>query len=460
MPRGRERVGCGVLAGSAAFAVSLLLSGVVAAADARPPRTLTLTEAVALALGNHPARLAEHARVSGARERIGEARAALLPQVTGLAEYLRATDDGVGTTVYWGAPGIPRVPSSSPRGGSLTDTFDNYLGGITAFQSLLDFGRRRGVVAQRTAEADREAARAELVDLDLTFGVSRSYYDLLAAREIVGVDQKAVDQRKEHLHDAEVKAAAGLEPEIDVYASKAELARAELNLADARNVAADAKLRLDDAMGIGAGGPDYELANALERRPVPAALDPLLAAAWSSRPDVRMLDAEARAADAVVREFTSDYFPAVGAAAGVDARGQGTDAARNGYVGLVVQWSLFNGFLTDHELAEAKARTEEVHHAMTELRQDIALQVQTAFLDLQAADKRIVKAEQTLEASRVELALAERRYQSGLGTILELIDAQRRNTEDKAAVVSTLASSSVAEAALARATGSRAAKPD
>jgi outer membrane protein len=81
------------------------------------------------------------------------------------------------------------------------------------------------------------------------------------------------------------------------------------------------------------------------------------------------------------------------------------------------------------------------------------MQVKSAFLDWHAADTRIVKAEQTLAASRAELDLAQERYQTGLGSIIELIDAQRRYTADRAASVQALADFSTAKAALARSVG-------
>ncbi len=77
----------------------------------------------------------------------------------------------------------------------LTDTFDNYLAAVSAYQYLFDFGRTRGLVEQRDAEADAEAARSRLVELDLVFQVSQAYFDLVAAKEIVTVFEQAVAQR-------------------------------------------------------------------------------------------------------------------------------------------------------------------------------------------------------------------------------------------------------------------------
>lgn len=79
--------------------------------------------------------------------------------------------------------------------------------------------------------------------------------------------------------------------------------------------------------------------------------------------------------------------------------------------------------------------------------------MKSGYLDWQAALQRIHRAEQTVTASRAELDLAQKRYEAGLGSIIELTDAQRRFTEDEAGYINALADFSIAKAALARDTG-------
>jgi len=441
-----------ILAASIAMAIP---RGTPAAGPAvlQPGETLTVARAVALALAYHPARQAAEASADAARERIGEARAGLLPHVFGVAEYLRGTDNGIGDTAYLPAPGAPRAPTTGRHVNQLTETFDNYLGALSAYQYLFDFGRTRGLVAQRSAEADAARARLQVVRLDLVYEVTKAFYDLVAAREIVRVFEQAVAQRTEHLHEAEVKARAGLRPDIDTFTAGAELARSKLRLTDARNAAATAKVALDNAMGLGPGAPDYRQPDDLPRGIVTGTLDGYLGRALQQRPDLQLLEDEARAAGAEIREYRSDYWPTVGAVAGVNTRGQDATPGTNFEGGVVVTWPLFDGYRTDHEVAEARLRQESVRHSIDELRQRIALQVQRSFLDWQASVERIRRAEQTVAASQVELELAAKRYETGLGSIIELTDAQRRFSEDGAQEVGAVAGFSIAKAALDRDTG-------
>ena len=438
---------------AAAIGCGLLVARVHAAdVPIEPGSELTLQQAVALALRYHPARLAAQSEAGAASERVGEANAALLPQIFGSAQYLRATDNSIGSTSYLGVLGLPRAASTG-RNVNSADTFDNYLMGVSAFQYLFDFGRTRGLIDQRRAEADVAQARLEFVELDLVFRVTQRYYERLAAKQKVRVFEKAVTQREAHLHEAEVKAQAGLKPEIDTYTAKAELARAKLHLVDARNALDDAKVALDNAMGLGANAPDYHQADTLTYAEITEPLESYLTTAFRQRADLKMLEDEARAAGAQISEFKSDYLPSVGATAGYSARGQALPADNNFDIGVVVTWPIFNGFLTDHEVAEAKLRQDAVRHAIEDLRQRVYLQVKSGFLDWQASLQRIHRAEQTVAASRGELDLAEKRYEAGLGNIIELTDAQRRFTEDEAGYVNALADFSIAKAALERDTG-------
>lgn len=429
----------------------------VAATAEEPPiapgEELTLERAVALALEHHPARMAAEAQAGAAGERRGEARAYLLPQVFGVTEYLRGTDNGIGDTAYLPALGVTRAPTQGRHVNQLTDTFDNYLAAVSAFQYLFDFGRTRGLVEQRDAEADAEAARLRLVELDLVYQVSKTYFDLVAAKEIVTVFEKAVVQRTQHLREAQVKSQAGLKPAIDVYTAQSDLARAQLQLVDARNGVATAKVALDNAMGLGEQAPEYRQSDQLSYEQITDTAERYLERAFAQRPDLKMLVDEARAAGAEIKQYRSDYLPQVGGVAGYNVRGQDGTPGNNYYAGLVVTWPIFNGFLTDHQVAEARLKQDAVKHGIEDLRQQIVLQVKRSFLDWQASLDRIHQAEATVAASRVELDLAEKRYDTGLGSIIELTDAQRRFTEDGAEQVKALAGFSIARAALDRDTG-------
>jgi outer membrane protein len=424
-----------------------------------PGAKLTLSQAISIALSNHPLAKQASDETRAAGERTAQARSYLAPQVLGVAQYLRTTDNGIGNTNFYNIDGaFPRLTGTNhnlPAGDftQSSETSDNYLGGIAVSQFLFDLGRRRGYVAQRRFEAEAAAAQERLTDLELIFEVSQCYFQLLEARQMVKVFEKALEQRGFHNHEAEVKAKAGLRPQLDVYITQAEVERAQLHLVDARNARDDAKVALDNALGSGEDAPDYEPAEVLTYSQIHDTPEALLKTAFELRPDLKIVEDQARAMGAQITEYRSDYFPTLSAVGGYTGVGTGLPVVNNFSAGIVLTWPLFNGFLTDHQIAEASLQQRALEHEIEDRRQRIILDVKTAFLNWQSSLERIDRAEKTLAASRVEIKLAEKRYQAGLSDIVELEDAERQYTEDDAEYANSLYGYSIAKAAVDRASG-------
>jgi outer membrane protein len=161
---------------------------------------------------------------------------------------------------------------------------------------------------------------------------------------------------------------------------------------------------------------------------------------------------KARAMGAQIVEYRSDYLPTVEAVAGYSALGTGLPVANNFNVGIEITWPIFNGFLTSHQVAETELRRKAIDAQIEDLHQLIILQVESAFQNWQASLLRISRAERALAASRVQLALAEKRYAAGHSDILELENAERFYTIDAATYVNALYGFSVARASVDHAT--------
>lgn len=423
----------------------------------QPGEKLTLEHAIELTLRNHPRGLQMKSEATAANERVGEARSALLPQVYSAGEYLRSTDNPIANTTYLNPGFIPRITGTlhggSPNAGQTFSSLNNYLGGVAVQQHVLDFGRVRGFIEQRDQEAHAASDQVQLTELDLIFEAAQRYFALLAAAQKVKVFQKAIDQRSEQLHAAEVKVSAALTPQIDVLTARAALTRARTDLLEAADQQAIARVALNTTMAMGRNAPDYELADVLTYKPVSQDLESSYTSALAMRPDLRALEAEARAAGAQITQARSDYFPSVAATAGYSAMGTALPAANNFNAGVLVTWPIFNGFLTEHQVEEAKANQNAIRYSIEELQLRIWLEVKSAYLELQTSLERIHQAEETLAASSGQLELADKRYNAGLGNIIELTDAERFYIQDDTGYVEALYGYSVAKAALDRVTG-------
>src|SRR5215472_6534299 len=264
----------------------------------QPGEKLTLERAIELTLRNHPRGLEMRSEALAATEREGEARAAMLPQVYSAAEYLRSTDNPIGNTTFLNPGFVPRITGTlhgEPAGAAQsfsTSTTNNYLGGVAVEQYLYDFGRVRGLIEQRNQDALAAKSLARATDLDLIFEAAQRYFALLAASQKVKVYRKAIDQRSEQLHAAQVKASANLTPQIDVLTAQAALARAKTDLLEAGDQQDIARVALNNTMAISRNAPDYELADVLTYKPVSGNLETYFNSAIAERPDLRALEDE------------------------------------------------------------------------------------------------------------------------------------------------------------------------
>ncbi len=443
-----------------AASLTLMLTFPAGAIGAEVPirqgQELTLEQAVHIALTLHPRILASASELGAAHEGVGIAESQLLPQTYGVGEYLRGTDNGIGDTAYIGGYEFPRLPGTqherSADAGQSFSTHDNYLTGLSIRQYLFDFGRVRGLIHERQYETAAAKARYDLERLNLILEVCQRYFDVLATRARIKVYEKSVEQRQEHLHEARLMAQAELKPQIDVYTTKAQLSRAQLDLIRARNAGADAKVALDNAMGLSENALEYHMADQLTWDPINTTLPQLLSDALVLRPDLQMMAHQAQAAGARVKIYRSDYFPTVQGAGAYETMGTGLPASNNFDVGIVVSWPIFNGFQTEHQVAQAKYDQDAIKHQIEDLRQQIVLEVTRSFLDWQAAVAAIGKAQSVLDASQEELHLAEHRYKAGLGNVVELEDAQTRFTLDSANYVDALYGYAVTKAVVQHAT--------
>jgi outer membrane protein len=224
-------------------------------------------------------------------------------------------------------------------------------------------------------------------------------------------------------------------------------------LVDARNGYSDARVGLDNAMGLSDMAPPYHLQEVRGYAPITGNLNSLISQAMRNRPDLKAMQDQVSAMGARITEYRSDYFPNASAVAGYAGMGTGLPAANNFNVGLIITWPIFNSFLTRDQVAEADYMRRSIQAEIEDLRQQIILQVQTTFLDSQSALEKLQFTQKAVDASQVELALAQQRYGTGLTDIVELEDAQRHFTEDDANYANALYAFAISKAAVDQATG-------
>jgi outer membrane protein len=157
--------------------------------------------------------------------------------------------------------------------------------------------------------------------------------------------------------------------------------------------------------------------------------DKVAAAAMAHRPDLSGLQAQVRALDLIVSSQRGGYFPALGASAAVTEAGpEVNQLAWNWNVGINLSWGFFQGGVTRAAVRQAEANRDALKAQLDTAELAARVQIETAQLAIRAAKSGLEAAREARANAQLRLKLAEGRYQTGVGNIIELGDAQLQAT--------------------------------
>lgn len=411
---------------------------------------LSLNQAINTALKEHPAVKQFRENMAASREGIGVARSAYFPQASFVGNY------------YYGNAfaSTNRKPLTAATGGALSSVGEaaagnTYFYQFQANQLLYDFGKTPNLVAESRAnfkgsEQDYFSTRQQVV-LDLR----TAYFGYLAARRAMKVQEETVRQNQELTKQAQGFYQVGLKAKIDVTKAEANLYQAEANLIQAKNNVSLARVSLMTAMGIKAW-PYQGVEDVLEVTPQPRPLEALLAQAKERRPELQKNRFQQEFNQAAIKVARAGYFPTFTstAAYGWQSLDQPfSTLPSNWYLGAAVTFPLFNGLNTQYAVSQSKAQLRAAVENYEVLRQNTTKEVNQAYLNVKSGWELIRATKKASEAARENLRLAWGRYQAGVGTIIEVTDAQVQFSQADLNFVQALYNYRVFEAQLDKAVG-------
>ncbi|HEX4960826.1 MAG TPA: TolC family protein [Thermoanaerobaculia bacterium] len=388
-----------------------------------PPRPiLTLDQALATAGSRQPQLQAAAAATLAAQARSGQALAALRPQVSGIGSYQRATANFVSR------PGALPRQLGSGDGGESSESFGFYSFGLSASYLLYDFGQGRD--RWRSAEASFASQRGSerATASQVRFAVRTAFFQARAARALVTVAEETLANQRKHLEQTKGFVDVGTQPPIALAQARTAVSNAQVQEINAVNAYDTAKAQLNQAMGI-EQSTDYDVADETPP-PVPAedgSPDALLDEALRARPEIAALADQVRAEELVVRALRSSYWPSLGLATGVTDAGDrvlGGGLTWNVSAALQLSVPIYLGGSTGAQIAEGQANLSGARSQLAIERLQVRLEVEQARLAVLAAKSVLAASGDALENAQDQLHLAEGRYETGVGSIIELGDAQ------------------------------------
>ena len=383
-----------------------------------PPgyQALSLSDAQALALKNNPqisvARLIALAQHQVTRE----VRSALWPTITG---NITAADSNPDARITAGALNQPRV---LPRA----------AGGTFISQLITDFGRTTNLASSAAFTERAEAQNALATKQQILLAVHQSFYGALQAQAVLRVAQETVKARQTVDNQVEALFRSQLKSELDASFARVNLAQAKLLLLDAENNANAAMANLSAVLGFPALQNFYLVETTEPAAPPPANVDQLIGEAMAQRPEIQSLNFQLQSAQKfriAERDLMLPTIRALGAFGGAPVRDDLILSPWYTAAGVNLELPIFNGFLYSARAREAGLRAEAARDRLRDIQDRISRDVRTSWLNASSAYDRLAVTRQLLEQANLALSLAQSRYNLGLGSIVELSQAQLQQTQ-------------------------------
>ena len=427
----------------------LLVCLLTAPAAAQPQQeVLTLEQAIAIAERVQPALAQSRAAVEAARGRADQARVARRPTV------MLSASAGVGSN--------PPRPCADDPDETCGGFFDPTTGtGVAAQASwrIYDFGQTAAAVRAADLSARASQITVETDVLDVRTGVEIAYLEAVARQRLIGVAETTVKSEELHLDQAKRFVAAQIKDPIEVVQAQARAANAKSALAQARSAQAIALANLRAAIGWLDASRAPVVAGSWPTPPAhePRHLAALVEDARRQRTELRALDAQIAAADASLDAAIASRRPVLAATASSQWNPDEADwtPEPSWTAGITLSWQLFDGGRARAEQRIARANVTSAKAQRDALLVSLTSQLELARAQIVANRANVAASNEAVTAARAQLQLAEARYTQGLGSQIELADAQTAVTTAEGNLVQAEWQLAEAWAQLRRALGTR-----
>ncbi len=397
---------------------------------------MTLSEAMAYAHQHQPAILTALARVRQSSEEAKVPSGQWLPVVGLTGQILGGTTNN--TTASYVTPffmDIPRIggtPISLP--GSMRPYPSTFVAaGIS--QEVFDFGRISAQRAAADALVEVQKNSATVSRLDVDFAVEESYFAVWAAKGVLKASEDAYERAKVHRDFANAGVRSGLRPPIELTRAEAVLARFDIGRIRAQGGLAEAQSVL--AAAIGAPDPAVDVAGLPPQVAEMPSLSQAIQQAAARDPRIQQALAQIKADEEKTVAIGAELRPDVSLTGTLSGRAggapptSGDEPTGSGFlpyvpnwdVGLVITWPLFDGTVVARR--DASRATEQVRREELGLvREQQLASIQQTYVAFTVARNALPGLEQAVTAARANYDQADARFKAGLGTAVELADAE------------------------------------
>ena len=389
-----------------------LLAGTVSGEEKTISRPVfTLSECITLGLKQAAAARNAQRDEQIAGTRIGQVRAQVLPHLGAKGSYTRLDE-------------VTAFEFDNER--YEMGRKDNLAAGVEASQ-LLYSGGSVGA-ALDAAKLYRAVARERVrgVNNELVRDIRVAFDDILLADEQVKVQEASLAQLEDLLAQAESRHRQQTASEYDVLTARVKVANNRPLLIHARKQAELARASFRNLVQL--DPEEFELSGELAFEPSERSLAEWQELGAKQRPELIEQRKYLGMWEADIRSERGGYLPQIHAFANYEGTDPESGSARDTWdwgwnAGVAAEWDIFDGALRQHKIREKQLELDKARETLADTERQVALEIQTDYLDLQQAAETVAASRETVELAEKSLEIARTRYDNGLATYLDYTDA-------------------------------------
>jgi len=384
-----------------------------------PGPQLSLQDARAMALKNHPQILASQALYLRSNQITTEVRSAYYPALNG---DITGAQANLNSRIGAGVLNDPRL-------------FNHFGSGVTLSQLITDSGRTPNLVANAKFQAQASQANYQATRFDVILGVDQAYYEVLLSQQLIDVAQQTVATRQSVVDQVTQLTKNQLKSQVDLSFAEVNLSDAQLMLIRAKDRLATAYANLGQALGTNQAI-QYRLTPEPMPPNPPENADPLISQALQDRPELASLRLQREAdqkfvyAERDLKRPTVSVIGVGGALPWIEAGNANPHIPPEYEAAAVnVQIPIFNGHLFSARRQAAEYQLQATNQRLRDIQDQISRDTRTAWEHARTAFEAIAPTEQLLKQANLALDLSQGRYNLGLASIVELTQAQLGQTQ-------------------------------
>lgn len=328
---------------------------------------------------------------------------------------------------------------------------NSHSNSITASLPLFTGGELQGQIGQAKANYRSMLSAEEQAYNEMKETATTGYFNMLNATNMKALRQESVDRLQAHLDNVIAQYNVGIVARADVLRSEVELANAQQNYITASNEYDVAEATLNNIIGTPLGT-TLLLKDRLQYEPYENDMAYCLAYSEQHRPELKQAEYAIDSAEAALVVARSGHMPKVYANASNNWGGAGSDWPgdddENWSVGVTASMNVFDSGVTWSKIHAAQENLAKAKESQRQIKDNVELEVRTDYLNLREAEKRITTTQVAVASAEEDYHIAVVRYQAGVGTNIDVMDAQEALTQAKTNYYQALYNYNTSKAAL------------